>query len=106
MRQGGDLSSGSWNTAMASTMRPAFSPTAEGPSARIERLRRKLCAAEAATGLINGCTAPLALGIPLIDRALGGGLSRGALHEIAAARETETAAATGFALALATRSNG
>ena len=44
---------------------------------------------------------PLALGIPAIDGVLGGGLSCGALHEIAAARETETAAATGFALALA-----
>ena len=31
-------------------------------------------------------------------RALGGGFSRGALHEIAAAREADTAAATGFAL--------
>ena len=35
-----------------------------------------------------------------IDDALGGGFAVGALHEIAAARETETAAATGFALAL------
>src|SRR5439155_23274227 len=35
--------------------------------------------------------------------ALGGGLSAGALHEIAAAREAETAAASGFALALAAR---
>src|SRR5262249_58048190 len=32
-----------------------------------------------------------------------GGLGAGALHEIAAAREAETAAASGFALALATR---
>jgi protein ImuA len=70
----------------------------------IDRLRRKLSAAEAATGLM-GCSAPLTLGIPAIDGTLGGGLSRGALHEIAAARESETAAATGFALALAARSS-
>jgi protein ImuA len=70
----------------------------------IDRLRRKLSAAEAATGLGHGA-APLTLGIPAIDATLGGGLSRGALHEIAAMRESETAAATGFALALAARSN-
>jgi hypothetical protein len=57
-----------------------------------------------ATGLAGEC-ASLTLGIPLIDRALDGGLGCGALHEIAAAREAETAAATGFALALAARSN-
>ena len=45
----------------------------------------------------------VSLGIPPIDDVLGGGLVCGALHEIAAARETETAAATGFALALAIR---
>jgi protein ImuA len=81
------------------------SPTA-GPAALIDRLRRTLNAAEAATGLAGEDAVPLALGIPLIDAVLGGGLSRGALHEIAATRETETAAATGFALALAARCNG
>jgi protein ImuA len=38
-----------------------------------------------------------------VDAALGGGLSRGALHEIAAVSEADMAAATGFALALAGR---
>jgi protein ImuA len=70
----------------------------------IDRLRRKLSAAEAATGLM-GCSAPLTLGIPAIDGILGGGLGRGALHEIAAVRESETAAATGFTLALAARNS-
>jgi protein ImuA len=70
----------------------------------IDRLRRKLSAAEAATGLTGG-TAPLTLGIPAIDGTLGGGLGRGALHEIAAVRESEIAAATGFALALAARNS-
>ena len=48
----------------------------------------------AGTGLVP-------LGIDAIDAALGGGLACGALHEIAAARASQTAAATGFALALA-----
>src|SRR5215831_11119811 len=73
------------------------------PAARIDRLRRQLCALEAATGLAGDCGAPLALGHPVIDGALGGGLSAGALHEVAAAREAETAVASDFALALATR---
>jgi len=90
---------------MFSAVRPAIASSAERPAALIEGLRQKLCTLEMATGLGGEC-APLTLGLPLIDRALGGGLSRGALHEIAAAREAETAAATGFALALAARSNG
>jgi protein ImuA len=40
-------------------------------------------------------------GLSAIDGTLGGGLLKGALHEIAAAREAEIAAATGFTLALA-----
>jgi protein ImuA len=39
----------------------------------------------------------------MIDAALGGGLDSGALHEIAAVRETETPVATGFALAVTAR---
>ena len=42
-------------------------------------------------------------GVADLDHALGGGLALGALHEIAAARESEIAAATGLALALASR---
>jgi protein ImuA len=87
---------------MAATARLDASSGGE-PVARIDRLRRQLCALEAATGLAGDCGAPLALGHPVIDGALGGGLSAGALHEVAAAREAETAAASGFALALAAR---
>ena len=87
---------------MAATTRLDASSGGE-PAARIDRLRRQLCALEAATGLAGDCGAPLALGHPVIDGALGGGLSTGALHEVAAAREAETAAASGFALALAAR---
>ena len=86
---------------MAFAVRPDFPFLAEAPAALIERLRQKLRAVEAATGLGVECAGAVALGIPPIDAALGGGLGTGALHEIAAARETEIAAASGFALALA-----
>lgn len=45
--------------------------------------------------------APLRLGLPALDRLLGGGLARAALHELQAAREADRAAAAGFAAALA-----
>ena len=88
---------------MAATARLGSSSPAGTSAALIDRLRRNLYAVEAATGLPGDFRAPLALGIPAIDGDLGGGLSCGALHEIAAEREAETAAATGFALALAAR---
>jgi protein ImuA len=89
---------------MAFAARPDLPFRTEGPAALIDRLRQKLRAVETATGLGVDCAGAIALGIPPIDAALGGGLATGALHEIAAARETETAAASGFALALAARS--
>jgi len=76
----------------------------EQPAALIDRLRQQLSAAERATGLGCECSAPLDLGIAVIDAALGGGLACGALHEIAAVRETEAPAATRFALAVTARS--
>jgi protein ImuA len=88
--------------AMGAPARPGFCSSAGAPAV-LDRLRRELCAAEAATGLTPDGGAALGLGISAIDGVLGGGLSCGALHEIAAAHETETAAATGFALALAAR---
>jgi protein ImuA len=89
---------------MAATARQdSSSASAAGPAARIDRLRRQLCALETTTGLAGECGAPLALGNPMIDGVLGGGLGCGVLHEIAAAREAEIAAASGFALALAAR---
>jgi protein ImuA len=87
---------------MGTPARSGFCSPAGAPAA-LDRLRRELCAAEAAAGLAPAGGAALALGIPAIDGVLGGGLSCGALHEIAAMHETETAAATGFALALAAR---
>jgi len=69
----------------------------------VARLRRRLGALEEAQ---NPGKSLLPFGIPSLDAALGGGLVTGALHEIAAARETEIPAATGFTLALAARTEG
>ena len=72
----------------------------------IEELRHRLRGLEKPVGLEDG-PAALPLGAPTVDGVLGGGLMRGALHEIAAAGEANIAAATGFATgvaALATRS--
>jgi len=68
----------------------------------LEHLRQRLQALQkpAAIGDDPGI---LPLGIAAVDEALGGGLARGALHEIAAAGEAHLAAATGFVLALAAR---
>jgi len=79
------------------------SPSSPRPVPRIEELRQKLSAAERATGLACECGAPLDLGIAAIDAILGGGLGGGALHEIAAVRESEILAVTGFALGLTAR---
>jgi protein ImuA len=86
---------------MGATARRHFSSSGGETAARIDRLRRELWGLE--TGLAGEGAAPLPLGIPVIDGALGGGFNCGALHEIAAAGETTTAAATGFVLALAAR---
>ena len=68
----------------------------------IEQLRQRLRALEKPAGIGDG-PGTLPLGVAAIDEALGGGLVRGALHEIAAPSEAHLAAATGFALALAAR---
>jgi len=44
--------------------------------------------------------AVLSLGVPEVDAVLGGGLARGALHEIAASSEAHLPAATGFVAGL------
>ena len=64
----------------------------------IDALRQTLRALQKPAGMEDaGC---LALGVPAVDAALGGGLMRGALHEIAAAGEAHVATAAGFALAV------
>ena len=68
----------------------------------IAQLRQRLQALQGTPKIGNGSGVPAALplGIAVIDTMLGGGLMRGALHEIAAPAETHSAAATGFALGL------
>lgn len=75
----------------------------------IEELRQRLRALQKSTGLAPGAAEAqeaqetiVPFGIEAIDDALGGGLARGALHEISAPGEAHLAAATGFALGLAT----
>jgi protein ImuA len=67
----------------------------------LRRLRQVLGALEGQSAPARGGV--VSLGAAAVDEVLGGGLARGALHEIAAASEAEMAAATGFALALAVR---
>jgi protein ImuA len=65
----------------------------------IAQLRQKLQTLERPAGIDSdpGCQP---LGTEAVDAALGGGLARGALHEISAAGEVHLTAATGFALAV------
>jgi protein ImuA len=72
-------------------------------SALLAGLRRTVEAIEHAAGRPS---MPIPLGVAPVDAVLGGGLARGALHEITAEREAEAGAATGFALALAGRTRG
>jgi len=69
----------------------------------IEQLRQRLQVLQRTAGIEDHPSA-LPLGIATIDEALGGGLARSALHEIAAPGEAHLAAATGFVLALTTLS--
>ena len=66
----------------------------------IAQLRQRLQALQRPARIQDG-SGLLPFGIAAIDTVLGGGLMRGALHEIAAPAETHSAAATGFALGLA-----
>jgi protein ImuA len=74
-------------------------PPAIANNERALALRQAIRAGES-VGLPSDAGA-IPLGIAAIDTALAGGLAGGALHEIAAPRETDMAAASGFAFALA-----
>jgi protein ImuA len=86
---------------------PSSGVAASSPSARsgsrgvVRALRQTIRSIE--TGAGRGPPAAIPLGVAPIDDALGGGLAHAALHEIAAARASAIAAASGFALALASR---
>jgi protein ImuA len=65
----------------------------------IEELRQRLRALERPLGLEDGAAA-VPLGIPEVDRVLGGGLACGALHEVSALGEAHLPSATGFVAGL------
>jgi protein ImuA len=69
----------------------------------LDDLRRTIARMQAPAVALDA-PGDIPLGVAEVDRALGGGLARGALHEIAACGETHIAAATGFALGLAAQS--
>ena len=71
-------------------------PDSTAPLARLKRRLERLERPRAASGLF-------ALGHEAIDARLGGGLARGALHELCAAEVEDHPAASGFALMLAMR---
>src|SRR5215510_3177477 len=66
----------------------------------ITELRQRLLGLQRISGIAGGPD-PLPFGIPAIDKVLGGGLLRGALHEIAAPSEAHVPAAAGFAFGVA-----
>lgn len=69
----------------------------------LRQLRRRLAAIEGQTPLPADLAATGHAGI---DRALGGGLARGRLHELFALEQEDAASATGFAAMLAQRLGG
>lgn len=68
--------------------------------ATLSQLKRRLAALEPAASRAGE---RIALGCPLLDAALGGGLARGGLHEVFAASPAEASAAAGFVAASALR---
>lgn len=79
-----------------------FIPPEEVGNGRLSALRERIARMQAPNVALDA-PGPVPLGLGVIDSVLGGGLGRGALHDIAAAGEAHIAAATGFALALAVR---
>jgi protein ImuA len=71
------------------------------PGEALCQLREKLAKLDPDRGFPDDAGL-LPLGLPLLDRALQGGLARGALHELAPAVPAQFGAASGFALVLAT----
>ena len=67
--------------------------------ATLSQLRQAVASLEKNTGFPEAGVLPL--GLPAVDAALGGGLARAALHELAPAAPAHFGAAAGFALALA-----
>jgi protein ImuA len=75
------------------------------PSPALDRLRQTLSGIDPGFASRFEGESVLPLAAP-IDEALGGGLARGTLHELAPAAPVQLAAATGFAVALAALAGG
>ena len=71
----------------------------------LDDLRQRVAKLECPSGFEEDAAA-LALGVPEIDRVLGGGLTRGALHEIAALSEAHLPTATGLVTGLGRAAGG
>jgi protein ImuA len=71
---------------------------------QLTALRRAIAALEPPA--VVGATDLFSFGLAQIDDALGGGLKRGALHEVYARQTMDAAAAEGFGLCLAIRAAG
>src|SRR5262249_55729463 len=71
------------------------------PGAALRNLRQTVARIDAAHALAAPEDRGLVLGLPGIDHVLGGGLARGAIHEIVPTAALHLGAATGFTLALA-----
>jgi protein ImuA len=85
------------NTSQATDIVPLLLP----PRGAVTELRRAIDAMASPAG--DGRKGVVPFGVADLDHALDGGLALGALHEIAAERESEIVAASGLALALAAR---
>ena len=71
------------------------------PCGTLRHLRQAVATIDKDKGFSLAEEELLALGLPAVDAALGGGLACGALHELAPAAPVHFGAAAGFALALA-----
>jgi protein ImuA len=80
---------------------PGTSSQGADLGATLRSLRGMVAGADATPALSEGNG--LGFGLPALDRMLGGGLARAALHEIAPAAVNHLGAAAGFTLALAAR---
>lgn len=76
--------------------------------AELEALRERVLRLERGSSPVSGlgADARFAIGSPAIDAALGGGLARGALHEVFAEGMAHEPAAAAFAIVLALRASG
>jgi protein ImuA len=73
---------------------------------RLALLRRQIAEAELGRAQSDEASAVVPLGVEALDRALGGGLMRGVLHEACAGSPADLGALVGFGLGIAARAGG